>query len=162
MVFATGCVDHVWSQLRESFERSPVAGEIPKVSETVRLLWAVSTNSESEATSRLGVAVAELEESIPEDDDPKIAVLGWSNLLNAAVYAAQAAQLKEPELHAYLVADYSYQSIFEWRIFPQIDGQALIDDQVAALERADPVCMSEIDFQLYWLGKVERDGVNAR
>jgi hypothetical protein len=153
VMFATACVDHAEVRLREALQASRVKASVPLLTKAIDLLWLASTGKAGPLVDRVRAAARELEGLVPDDDSPDIAVFGWANLLNATIYALACAEGRDLEVHAFSAADYAYQSVFEQQIFPKLDRE-MIEDEVETLERADPLCMQEIDFQLSCMRKI--------
>lgn len=149
LLFAAACIDHAALHLWGSLKKRLAENRLQIVRSALDTIWTVA-HRKGESDSRINAVdeiVEMLEAAVPGDDDPEILIAGWANLLNGLSYTLICAQGKEPAEYCLAAAGYAYQCIFEEQILFSLTTPA-DEHEVKRLEVSNPVCLSEIEFQL--------------
>lgn len=141
----------MWADLK----KSAMASELSILEHAIHLLWSLThektfTKKQLKQSEK---ASNELDAIVPDDDSPKMDILGWSNLLNSAVYALNCVGVAGNQKFALAAADYAYQAVYERQIFPLL-MRPMIEHEVTRLEAANPLCMAEIEYQITLLNRI--------
>ena len=147
--FAVACVDRSAWRLWKDFMHSSAAIDLPKASDTLDLLWSMPTtpNRTTKDELKIKAHLDMIEAMIPGDRDHNIKVIGWADLLNAVVFALLCAKNENAPDNAFGAAAYSYQAVFEKEVTSQLDRE-MLEEEVATIERANIVCMDDLDYQI--------------
>ena len=149
---AVACIDRTFWRLRPYFNDSAVKSKLPLVRKALDTLWAIVECDDINPDSLREIDRL-IEAAIPGDDDAENFIFGWADTLNAIAFALRCACGIKTESHCLLAMEYSYYAVREKEVLSTLT-KTIGEEEMEKLEKANDVCMADLNYQLEAIKKI--------